>query len=480
MSNNHNYPYNNNYILYNPSSSQQNNNPQIPQSNNQPHKNFDNFKYRSDEMDVEMNINENTKISSNSNNKNFTNISKSSDKSKTSNNSSNNIRQNAPLICTNDPNMEIIKEEENITMSIEDNEGNEKSQENKENKENLIYKKICQKHAIDLANNPYYEDNINELLKEMDCFGQISKKKIKKINEKRPKDFFLITDSFSKCKPLAILQMGLQSIKCTCEIEKKEATSDDEKNEAFTALQFIMNGLFNLTKYIFKFKSIYEGEYNIEILSHYISQLFGINKNDVVINTFFEEQKIISVIIKNSNNNNKILNKDVSEIQLYLSSMLNIEIESIEKEILLNGCKLNTIILDKNKIINNNIQQNKQNRGGKIYYPPNKWLRYGLNLFKRYDNGNDNWCDPSSKNQWCIAYHGINNSEKNFFLTTKPEILEKFCKEIKYDGKNYKIGFMCRIKPDKINNNDSQNDDYWIINGTDNEIRPYRILLLEY
>ena len=42
---------------------------------------------------------------------------------------------------------------------------------------------------------------------------------------------------------------------------------------------------------------------------------------------------------------------------------------------------------------------------------------------------------------------------------------------------------MVRVKPEAIRNcskhSDAKNDNYWVVNGTTNEIRPYRILYKE-
>ena len=43
------------------------------------------------------------------------------------------------------------------------------------------------------------------------------------------------------------------------------------------------------------------------------------------------------------------------------------------------------------------------------------------------------------------------------------------------------IGFMLRVKPDKIRSpKDEDVDDYWVLNETTDEVRPYRILVKEY
>ena len=40
------------------------------------------------------------------------------------------------------------------------------------------------------------------------------------------------------------------------------------------------------------------------------------------------------------------------------------------------------------------------------------------------------------------------------------------------------MGFMMRVKPDKIRKPEDKND-FWILNATTDEIRPYRILVKE-
>ena len=67
---------------------------------------------------------------------------------------------------------------------------------------------------------------------------------------------------------------------------------------------------------------------------------------------------------------------------------------------------------------------------------------------------------------------------EGIIVTPKPTIMEEHCGIFDCYGKKYKIGFMTRVMPKKIRCPDAQ-DDFWVINGTDNEIRPYRILIKE-
>ena len=44
------------------------------------------------------------------------------------------------------------------------------------------------------------------------------------------------------------------------------------------------------------------------------------------------------------------------------------------------------------------------------------------------------------------------------------------------NGESYYMAFMLRVKPDKIRCHEKK-EDYWVLNGTDDEIRPYGILI---
>ena len=75
-------------------------------------------------------------------------------------------------------------------------------------------------------------------------------------------------------------------------------------------------------------------------------------------------------------------------------------------------------------------------------------------------------------------YHPNQKVGEGVYMTPYPNIMEQFCNTYNIQGKKYKIGLMCRVMPDKIRCPTST-EDYWVINGTDNEVRPYRILIKE-
>ena len=43
-------------------------------------------------------------------------------------------------------------------------------------------------------------------------------------------------------------------------------------------------------------------------------------------------------------------------------------------------------------------------------------------------------------------------------------------------GINFKVGFMLRVHPQKLRIS-SGNQDYWVVNGSFDELRPYRLLI---
>ena len=146
-------------------------------------------------------------------------------------------------------------------------------------------------------------------------------------------------------------------------------------------------------------------------------------------------------------------------------------------------------------------------RGGKSYIPPNGYIGHGLRVLNEYDNDNTWIGNNNSVGEWPVAYHGTNlNSAvsilvnglrkgnrqafKNDININKKSIFgEKYIGEGVYltpliktadhysaPVNGYKCVLMCRVNPDKIRIPQNENN-YWILNGDFNEIRPYRLLI---
>ena len=72
-------------------------------------------------------------------------------------------------------------------------------------------------------------------------------------------------------------------------------------------------------------------------------------------------------------------------------------------------------------------------------------------------------------------FHPGNIVGVGVYCSPKPDVLETMTEEIEGNVSNFKIGFMIRVKPDKIRCPES-NKDIWVVNGNDDEFRPYGIL----
>ena len=120
------------------------------------------------------------------------------------------------------------------------------------------------------------------------------------------------------------------------------------------------------------------------------------------------------------------------------------------------------------------------------------------------------------KGEWCVAYHGVGrnetSSQKVKFITGKIikgefkpgknqthenhddqyhlgkkvgegvyctpyiSVAEKYSGISNINGINYKTVLMLRVKPSSIRGCIDAKD-YWVVNGTTDEIRPYRICI---
>ena len=423
-----------------------------------------------------------------------------------------------------------ISERMNNNFNNNNNNNNIKNPQNNINNNNdqNILNDICNKIVVtNSVYYPYIESEatryINDLLKNMDSFGEIIKNKIEQEKISSPNKFISISEALSsnfsdelKKKDyyvLSSLKFALESQGCTCEIEREYANSENEKKEFYTAMQFITNGMYKLKKYILTFdfgneknntmlnNIMVQNSFN-EKLKFELKKLLNIKSasKNIIIGNPRAGPYIVSAIIKQSNFN------ELNEIDLLNSLKNNIDfnsIQKVQKTILLNGCKLNRIMLDDLGDNFNNYGQNEK-RGGKDYIPPLGWMGYGLRVLNRYDLGNNDWIDyDNNPNEWAVAYHGmgiglngdINNNNLQFkkskdiyhdgksvgegvYMTQDPNIMEQYSSEYELQGKKYKLGIMCRIMPKSIRSPENGKE-YWVINGTENEVRPYRILIKE-
>ena len=75
-------------------------------------------------------------------------------------------------------------------------------------------------------------------------------------------------------------------------------------------------------------------------------------------------------------------------------------------------------------------------------------------------------------------YHPGMKVGRGVYCQPKIETAEGFCGISEINGIKYKTVLMTRVKPDAIRQCQCTkgNEEYWVVDGTPDEIRPYRIL----
>jgi len=180
----------------------------------------------------------------------------------------------------------------------------------------------------------------------------------------------------------------------------------------------------------------------------------------------------------------------------------------------MNACKLTKNQLDPRGNRSEGWTINEK-RGGKEYFPPLGWIGIGLKVWDKYEN--NIWIGmENSLGEWCVAYHGVGNGQssadvkkvvgqiyKGSFKKGERQA-HKDCKDQYHPGKkvgegvyctpsiktakwyagyseinniSYQTVLMVRVKPEVIKHCDSCDDskapyNYWVVNGTTDEIRP--------
>ena len=218
-----------------------------------------------------------------------------------------------------------------------------------------------------------------------------------------------------------------------------------------------------------------------------------------------------------------IYNRKINNVEKVLKNF-NLKAESTS---LLNDLILSPSIFDINFCKNEDEWPQKNLvRGGKRYYPPYGWIGIALNIKDRYKNSNDKdkniWLGKkNSEGEWPVAYHGIGkgnvfkkvlnilnsnlkegpgqlykynlNVEKNrdkynycgegVYLSPNIKEAMKYAESIILGTNNlaFKFVIMARVNPEKIRSPGGSNAQVdWILNGNEEEIRPYRLLIKIY
>ena len=374
----------------------------------------------------------------------------------------------------------------------------------------------------------------------MCVLGDIMKEEIIEEKAKEPEKFISIEEATKEENKgssnfcLGLLAQNLENIGITTAIEKSSTNDEESQNASNTVLQFIMNEMIDKKKYNLHFEL--GEERNKELLNNKEEQKkfndklrkklsieYNIPEDKIIIANPQKGSYQIQVIFQDDNFNNLDMNKlkekckndeDFKEIS---------KLKEVHENLIMSACKLTGGMLDSRGNRESGWGVNEK-RGGFPYLPPPEgWKGYGLKVLGKYDNGNDDWLAYNGNpNEWAIAYHGIGTKLGSNFTVEKatnailaggfkagggqayanykndnpkcsdkmvgigvycspdPNVMNGYAQasSTSVNQKHYKMGFMMRVKPDKIRYSNSQNN-YWVLDGTTDQMRPYRIMVKE-
>ena len=374
---------------------------------------------------------------------------------------------------------------------------------------------------------------VNEVLEDMCIYGIITKKEIQEEKIKNPNKF-ISTSKALKLEnqdqglfALGLLSNNLEKLGIETVIEKDE--NKEEEDAAATCLQFLTNGMCQKKKYNLHFE--FGEKRNEELLNNKqeyekfknnlklkLSRDYNIPVDKIIITLPQKGSFNVQVIFQSDEFNDLNLNqlKEKFRNEKHFKELCNLK--EIHSDVIMGGCKLSKNQLDPrgNRVEGWGIGEM---RGGKPYDPPLGWNGIGLKVMDKY--GDNTWIGmDNSQGEWCVAYHGIGSGESSdkvkditgkifkgafkagarqahsncpdqfhpgnlvgdgVYCTPKISTAEEYAGISEINGKSYKTVFMVRVKPSAIRHCDQCSDSrepyvYWVVNGTTDEIRPYRIL----
>ena len=429
------------------------------------------------------------------------------------------------------------KEEEELRIKKEEEERKKKEEKRKKKEEEKIneLKKIMvekqnklkeksQPIDIDMLTDEQKNEEINEVLEDMCIYGNIMKKEIKEEKEKNPEKFIETTQALQLENQdqglfaLGLISQNLEEIGVETAIEKEDNSGNED---SASSLQIISNGMCGKKKYDLHFE--FGEERNEELLDKEeeyekfkknlklkLSKDYNIPEDKIVV-TFPQKGSFhVQVIFQSNEFNDLDKNQFINKFKNDSKYKDLIHLKDVHSDVIMGGCKLKKNDLDP--------RGNRSSgwgvgecRGGKPYNPPEGWTGIGMDKY-----GDNTWLGMNnSPGEWCVAYHGVArglSSDKVKFATGNIFKGEKFfvgknqvhsdCPDIFHPGKTVGDGVYCtptistaesysgiseingvkyatvlmvRVNPKAIRHC-SDSGDYWVVDGTTNQIRPYRIL----
>ena len=382
------------------------------------------------------------------------------------------------------------------------------------------------------------DEQLKEIVQDMCLMGNFMKKEIVKEKQNNPDKFIPIEDAINDkdnndglnfC--LGVLAQNLEEIGITTAIEKVSSEEEESVKASEMVIQFIMNGMVDKKKFELNFD--FGAKRNNELLNDQseqdifhlklklaLAKIFNVPEDEVIIANPQKGNYRVQVIFTNDEMNKM----DPAEFEKKCKNSKELEelqyLEEVNHTLIMEGCKLSRNMLDPkgNRFSGWPVGEM---RGGKPYNSPVGWLGFGLKVTGKYDNGSDDWLAyDGNENEWAVAYHGVrtkmvskledavgsiaktgfkvgkaqvykdsvnvnqpgNQVGVGIYCSPSPDVLEAYASDSTsstvIQGKHYIMGFMMRVKPDKIRY-PAEEPDYWILNATTDEMRPYRILVKE-
>jgi hypothetical protein len=377
------------------------------------------------------------------------------------------------------------------------------------------------------------EKKVNQTIEDMAIMGTIVKEQIIEEKKLNPKKFVSIKEAVksenkeNKDSPLFIMGLLAQNLEnqgITTAIEKESSKNGEEYTT--TSLQFMMNGMGTQKKFDFHFDLGSEKNEKLlndeneqkkfnEKLKKKLSKELGINEDEIIV-SFPQKGSYKVLVIFKSNDFYNLDKKDL--LKKFKNEPELGQLKELHEDLILSGCKISPDMFDSE---GNNMDggwAENEERGGEPYKPPEGWIRYGLKVLGKYDKGNDDWlAHDNRQGEWCVAYHGVGRGKpskdvkKTVGLIAKSNLKpgsgqcyedENDCRHpgqkvgrgvycspdanviirddyagiVDINDEQYYMAYMLRVKPDKIRC-PANKTDYWVLNGTDDEIRPYGILI---
>ena len=361
----------------------------------------------------------------------------------------------------------------------------------------------------------------------MCIYGFLTKKEIKEAKKNHPENFI---ETFEALKlenndiglfALGLLAHYLEFLGVETAIEIKEY-SKNQKDE-LKYLQFIFNGMISRKKYILHFdmgkkrndELLYnEKEYEKfkENLKKKLSKDYNIPVDKIIVTLPQKESLHVQVIFESQDfdylDKAKFKNdKEFKELQ---------NLKDIQEDVIMGAMKLNKNLLDPRGNRCDWDWGYQYMKGGVYYDPPLGWIGIGLNVTNKYDRGDNAWLAFDTPGAWDIAYYCAGSAQSNdelkkyahlirkssfetrqrnkhedcfdlnhlenkvgngVYCTPYIKTAEDYCYETEINYVKYKLLFMVRVNPKSIRFCYHLHENgLWVVNGTDDEIRPYRIL----